>query len=511
MEAALRQSPFLVLLLLCLWACSGPVTFPQPPERIASGQTKAPPDAPLVIVSDRLTRGHPGQTGVYPVTSAHNALAVRLAVIRAARSSIDIQYFIFRHDETGLLLTRELLRAAERGVRVRFLLDDFTTGDAGKLLLALQRHPNIQIRLFNPFPHRGPRTLELLADFRRLHRRMHNKSFTADGRVTFIGGRNLSNKYFGFDSKEHFGDLDLIAIGAVVPEITRQFDIYWNSHYSFPVQSVIHERLDPERQRQFSAELLRKAEKFLASDYGRSLLNSPVIKTLSHNANLWYWGPAHALFDPPRKVAHPPGTEGGFAGGELMRRITGARRQLIIISPYLLPGEHYLQQLIAAAERGVEVYILTNSLASSDVIFVHGAYRKYRRPLLEAGVHLYELSSALKYKLDSWHGESRSLLHAKLFAVDGQWLYVGSFNLDQRSILLNTELGLMIKSPQLTEMVSKNLIANVHKNAYQLLLRNNRIVWRRSDGAELHREPDTNWLQRMGSRLSGWLPLESLL
>ncbi|WP_323845427.1 phospholipase D family protein [Microbulbifer magnicolonia] len=509
----MRQYPLLLLSLLsqlCLCACAGQPRFPDPPPRISSHYLEAPADAPLVQVTGRLTAAHPGQSGVYPITSAHNALAVRLAAIRAASSSIDIQYFIFRRDETGLLLTRELLQAAERGVRVRFLLDDFTTGDAGETLVALQQHANIEIRLFNPFPHNGPRALEFFADFSRLQRRMHNKSFTVDNRVTFIGGRNLSNKYFGIDKKVHFGDLELIAIGDVVPDISRQFDLYWNSPYSFPVQSVFAHRPVPE-QRRFLDELEHNGAQLLLSDYGRSVEDSPVIETLSRDAGIWYWGKTAALFDPPEKVAYPSESNGRFAGGELMRRITGARRQLIVISPYLLPGDEYLQQLIAAANRGVEVQILTNSLASTDVVLVHGAYRKYRQPLLEAGIQLYELSSALKYKLDNWSGESKSLLHAKAFVVDGQWLYVGSFNLDPRSILLNTELGLIIDSPQLATEIAGNFTDNVRNNAYRLELSGNRITWHRADGRSVDREPDASLLQRVGSRLSSWLPIEHLL
>ncbi|MFC6978167.1 phospholipase D-like domain-containing protein [Microbulbifer taiwanensis] len=340
MEATLRQFPFLppLLLLFCLCACSAQPVFPEPPQRTASFHREPPADAPLVQITGRLTAGHRDQSGVYPVTSAHNALAVRLATIRAAQSSIDIQYFIFRRDETGLLLTRELLRAADRGVRVRFLLDDFTTGDAGEILVALQQHPNVEIRLFNPFPHRGPRALEFFADFHRLQRRMHNKSFTVDNRVTFIGGRNLSNKYFGIDNKVHFGDLELVAIGEVVPHITRQFDLYWNSPFSFPVQAVFEQRPDGDGQRRFAEELERNGEHLLLSDYGRSLQDSPVIETLSRDADLWYWGQTRALFDPPQKVAYTPENSGQFAGGELMERITGARRQLIIISPTCCPA-----------------------------------------------------------------------------------------------------------------------------------------------------------------------------
>ncbi|MCW8125718.1 phospholipase D family protein [Microbulbifer halophilus] len=499
------------LLAFCLCACSGQAVFPEPPPRPPSYHLQAPAKAPLTAITDRLVRGRTGQTGVYPVTSAQNALSVRLAAIRAARRSIDIQYFLFRRDETGLLLTRALIRAADRGVRVRFLLDDFTTGDADRVLVALDRHRNIQIRLFNPFPHKSLRALEFFTDFARLQRRMHNKSFTVDNRVTFIGGRNLSNQYFGIDRDLNFGDLDMLAIGAVVPDISRQFDRYWNSPYSFPVQSVIDYRPVPDADLAFAEDLERNASTLLASDYGRNLASSPVIDALSDDANLWYWSDTRALYDPPGKVAQPPAAGRQFAGRELMEKITAARRELIVISPYMLPGEHYLQQLIDAAQSGVEVHILTNSLASSDVLLVHGAYRKYRRPLLRAGIHLYELSSELKYKQDNWNGESRSLLHAKAFVVDRNTLYVGSFNLDNRSILLNTELGLLIDSPQLAGEVAENFIRNVGDNAWRLELRGEQIVWHRADGKRHSTDPGTSWWQRLGSVVSGWLPIEPLL
>ena len=507
---------FLLLLplpcLLCLCACSGPAVFPDPPVRTASYQRAAPADTPLARTVHRLTDNRDGQTGVYPVTSAQNALAVRLAAIRAARSSIDIQYFIFRRDETGLLLTRELVRAAERGVRVRFLLDDFTTGNADRVLLALDHLPNIEIRLFNPFPHKSPRALEFFADYPRLSRRMHNKSLTVDGEVSFIGGRNLSNKYFGIDHEINFGDLDMLAIGAAVTEIGQQFDLYWNSRFSFPVQAVIRHRFSPGELADLMKEMDHNAQSLLDSDYGRSLELSPVIRALSRDPELWYWADARPLYDPPRKVAFPPEQDRQFAGGALMRHILSARRQLIVISPYFLPGEAYLQALLDAARRGVDVHILTNSLASTDVILAHGPYRKYREPLLRAGIHLYELSSTLKYKLDNWNGDSRSLLHAKLFIVDKKDLYVGSFNLDRRSILLNTELGLLIHSPQLAGKMADNFTRNVGANAaYTLEWRDGQIEWHRADGKVFHREPDTSGWQRLRSVLSGWLPLESQL
>lgn len=510
MEVVLRRC-LPLLLISCLCACSGQAVFPEPPPRASSYRLEAPADAPLVRITDSLTAAHPGRSGVYPVTSAQNALAVRLAAIRAARRSIDIQYFIFRRDETGLLLTRELIEAADRGVRIRFLLDDFTTGDADRVLAVLDRHPNIQIRLFNPFPHGGPRALELLADFPRLHRRMHNKSLTADNRVSFIGGRNLSNQYFGIDRAITFGDLDLLAIGPVVPDISRQFDLYWNSRYSFPVRSVIDYRPTPAQRRDFIDELNRNARQLLASDYGRSLEKSPVIRTLSEDDSLWYRGKTRVVYDPPGKVELAVPESGRYAERDMMRWITGAKRQLIVISPYVLPGAGHLEQLIAAARRGVEIHILTNSLSSTDVVLVHGAYRKYRKPLLEAGIHLYEMSAALRYKQDNWRGNSRSLLHAKAFVRDGREIYVGSFNLDQRSIYLNTELGILIESPILAGKVAKNFIENIPDNAYRLELRNDRIYWHRGDGTVLSRDPGASWLQRLGSRIGSWLPIEHLL
>lgn len=500
-----------LLSVLCLSACSGQAVFPEPPARTASYRIAAPADTPLARTVRRLSAGRDGLTGVYPVTSARNALATRLAAIRAARSSIDVQYFIFRRDETGLLFVRELVRAAERGVRVRFLLDDFTTGNADRVLLALAQLPNIEIRLFNPFPHRGPRAVEFFTDFPRLNRRMHNKSLTVDGSVSFIGGRNLSNKYFGIDHEINFGDLDMLTIGAAVGEISRQFDRYWNSDYSFPVTSAIAYHIDTRERQQLMAELDGNAAQLLDSDYGHSLKLSPVIRALSRDAGLWYWAPVQLLCDPPRKVAFPPEQQRLFAGAELMRHIVGAQREIVLISPYFLPGENYLRALLAAARRGVEIHILTNSLASTDVTLVHGAYRKYREPLLRAGVHLYELSSRLKYKQDNWNGDSRSLLHAKAFIIDKREIYVGSFNLDHRSMLLNTELGLLINSPQLAAEVTDNFIHNVRHNAYTLRLNGNRVEWQRADGALLHREPDATPWQRLGSIVSSWLPLEPLL
>ena len=514
MDVTLRHCIALLLLALLsvlLCACTRQAIFPDPPPRPESLHSRGPANSELTWVIDRLAASHPGQSGVYPVTSAHNALAVRIAAVRAARRSIDIQYFIFRRDESGMLLTHELIDAAERGVLVRFLLDDFTTGTADELLMALQQHPNIEIRLFNPFPHKSARPVEFFADFCRLHRRMHHKSFTVDGRVSFIGGRNLSNKYFGIDKEVVFGDMDLLTIGAVVPAISRQFDLYWNSRYSFPLYSVFTDRPTPATQQHLLAELQRNTHTLMASDYGRGLLQSPVIDALSRDHQLWYWGRVQLLSDPPQKVEAPATTRARFASGELLREIDRARAQLIIISPYFLPGDYYLQKIIAAATRGVEVYILTNSLASSDLSLMHGHYLRYRRPLLKAGVHLYEMSSQLTYKLDNWNGTSRSLLHAKVFVIDRERAYVGSFNLDHRSIKLNTELGAMIHSKRLAGEFSQNFTANVADNAYEVRLRDGKLEWLRADGKITSEEPDASLLQKIGAFFSSWLPIEHLL
>ncbi|KUJ83496.1 MULTISPECIES: phosphatidylserine/phosphatidylglycerophosphate/cardiolipin synthase family protein [Microbulbifer] len=460
---------------------------------------------------DRLTAAHPGQTGVYPVTTAQDALAVRLAAVRAAQRSVDIQYFIFRRDESGRLLTHELVDAADRGVRVRFLLDDFTTGDSIPLLAALDQHDNIEVRLFNPFPKRSTRAIELLADFCRLQRRMHNKAFTVDGRVTFIGGRNLSDKYFGIDNQQVFHDLDMITIGASLPAINRQYDVYWNSPFSFPLRTVVAGSLYRNHRAERYSELQQSAHRLLSSEYGQSLQQSPIIPALTASDELWYWGTAEVLVDPPQKIAAPAGGRARYASDRLMRAITGADHRLIIISPYMLPGQYYFQALLEAAKRGVEIHLLTNSLASSDLVLVHGPYHKYRIPMLRAGIHLYEMSATLDFENNHWHEDSRSLLHAKLFAMDERLIYAGSFNLDQRSLYLNTELGLLLDSPELAEKITNNFVANIKDNAFALSLHEGALVWTAPDGSILHRDPGASSLQRLGARLSSWLPIEHLL
>ncbi|WP_237067078.1 phospholipase D-like domain-containing protein [Microbulbifer guangxiensis] len=517
MEAFPRRQkvprPLLLLpvLTLLLCGCLGPAYFPEPPTRTESLHQLGPPDSALARVVDGLTAAHPGQTGVYPVTTAQDALAVRLAAIRAAQRSIDIQYFIFRRDESGRLLTHELIDAADRGVRVRFLLDDFTTGDSVTLLAALDQHPGIEVRLFNPFPKRSTRAIELLADFCQLQRRMHNKAFTVDGRVTFIGGRNLGDKYFGIDNQMVFHDLDIITIGAALPPINRQFDLYWNSGYSFPLQAVVSGSLYRNHRAALYSDLQASSHRLLSSDYGQRLQQSPVVDALSRDDHLWYWGEAEVLVDPPQKVAAPAGGRALYASDQLMQAITGAQRRLIIISPYVLPGPYYFEALLAAAARGVEIHLLTNSLASTDLVLVHGPYRKYREPMLRAGIHLYEMSGSLDFDNNHWHEDSRSLLHAKLFAVDDRLIYAGSFNFDQRSLYLNTELGLLIDVPGLAGKVTKNFTANIRQNAYTLALRDGILLWQGPDGVTHERDPGASALQRVGSKLSSWLPIEHLL
>lgn len=503
---------FLYPLLLCaLCACSSNLPAPETFHKPVSRHLPAPAAAPMAQLARAHARAHTGESGVYPVTSAQDALAVRLSAIRAARTGIDIQYFIFRRDETGLLVTHELLQAARRGVRVRFLMDDFpTTGDDERMLAMLDRHPNVEVRLFNPFPRRAPKWLEFLGDFPRLHRRMHNKSLTVDNSVTFIGGRNLGNQYFGIDKKQTFGDLDLQVVGAAVGEISKQFDLYWNNEFAYPLQALIVPPTNA-RQQRFAQKLERNSHDLMNSEYGASLQRSPVMQALQNDDALWYWGDTHTLYDTPEKLTRREESEAFTDSSGLMEQILAAREQLIVISPYVLPGEDYLRRLQEAAARGVEIHILTNSLASTDVVLVHGAYRKYREPLLAAGIHLYELPSNLDYRLDNWEPGSKSLLHAKMLVIDRHSLYVGSFNLDNRSFQLNTELGLLIHSPRLAGKVSTNFLDNIGDNTYRLELHQGSIRWRGRNG-EIHtREPGASLLQRIGSVISGWLPIEHLL
>ncbi|WP_253286206.1 phospholipase D family protein [Ruegeria sp. HKCCD6157] len=367
----------------------------------------------------------------------------------AAERTIDAQYYLLHNDPTGHLFAASLLQAADRGVRVRLLLDDMDTSSYDAMTAALDNHKNIEIRLFNPFWRDQSLLIAGITDFKRINRRMHNKSMTADNVFTIVGGRNIGAEYFLAREEMNYADLDVLAAGPVVREVSRSFDSYWNSEFAVPARAVVGEpeEFDLSDARGRLKELVEEAKQ---TQYGAALRKSAQ-KNFADGALSLDWLPAKLYADPPSKAAGLDSSDPVLAS-QLLPYFENARSEVNIVSAYFVPRNNGVKWLTELEKRGVDVKVVTNSLASNDVAPVYAHYAKERRALLRGGVELYELrpdAYQVQRRGINW-AQSRSGLHSKAFAVDDRYLFVGSFNWDPRSVNINTEMGILIDSPALT-------------------------------------------------------------
>ena len=458
------------------------------------------------------------KSGIYPLIEADEAFAARMLLAKYAQRSLDVQYYIWRQDMTGTMLFEALHEAAERGVRVRLLLDDNNTSAAEPILLALNSHENIEVRLFNPFMVRAPRWWGFLTDFSRLNRRMHNKSFIADNSFSIIGGRNIGDEYFGATDDVLFADLDILSVGAAVQEVSTDFDKYWHSASSYPLERVVPNG------RGISLQELRARSQSIAGSpgaqqYVESLRESELIRQLEQRSIDFEWLQVRMVSDDPRK---------GLGNAQKESLLIQQFQDIIgdpdvdveLISPYFVPTEAGVEAFAWLVRKGVEVKVLTNSLAATDVAAVHAGYAKRRKALLKAGVVLYEMQrhptqvKRMKRK-KRFLGSSGSSLHAKTFSVDRKHVFVGSFNFDPRSANLNTELGFVIDSPRLAQRINQAFYDEIPAHAYEVKLTEiGRIYWieQRDAGVQTYTsEPNSSVWRRVSTRLLSWLPIEGLL
>jgi putative cardiolipin synthase len=460
---------------------------------------------------------HPGLSGIHPLGSPLNAFAARMLMLRAAEHSLDLQYYIWRSDLTGMLLFDALREAADRGVRVRLLLDDQNTSGLDGVLATLNGHANIEVRLFNPYAGRSARALQFLGDFTRLNRRMHNKSLTVDNQVTLIGGRNMGDAYFGAADGVVFTDRDVLAVGPVVGEVSSDFDRYWAALSSCPTERLLPTAA-PEALVALAEQAARSIDSPAASDCVTAVSESTFVAQLLAGELPLVWASTRMVSDPPSKVIADKAARQTLASS-LADVIGQATRELQIVSPYFTPTRAGVQTLQALRQQGVQVSVLTNSLEATDVAVVHAGYAKHRQALLRAGVRLFELrraSGAPKVQLfTGMAGSSAASLHAKTFAVDGERLFVGSFNFNPRSASLNTELGFVIESPVLGSEVSAAFNHVIPERAYELRLADDgAITWteRANGDTTTHtREPGTGPLQRSVIGILSALPIDWLL
>jgi len=496
--------------------CAGCAGLPELPDRPAEHALAPAQEGPLARVIARLAAQHPGQTGIVSLGDARDAFATRIALARAATSSIDIQTFIWHADATGTLMFEEVLRAAERGVRVRLLLDDVNGDGLDPTLVLLASNPHLDVRLYNPFATRGSRAIGFLTDFTRVNHRMHNKSFTVDNLATVVGGRNIADEYFAAGEGIGFVDLDVMAVGDVVQPVSAQFDLYWNSASAYPSRTILaHIEAEPRDALSVRARAIRESPESVR--YGEAAMQLPVVRGLLEGTLTPEWAHATVVFDDPAKTQNRGSEEELLMLPKLLAEFGKPVRSLDMISPYFVPREGGTEALAALAGGGVRVRVITNSLAATDEKSVHAGYVKRREALLRAGVQLYELkpdASSIRQSRDKdlGSGGSRAGLHAKTYAVDDREIFVGSFNFDPRSARLNTEMGVVIESPALATRLAAVIDSAFPSLAYRLTLgEDGRIRWLGSDGQVFDADPGTSWWDRLIVRIGSWLPIDWLL
>ncbi|HET9863104.1 MAG TPA: phospholipase D family protein [Steroidobacteraceae bacterium] len=463
-----------------------------------------------------LTQAAAGRSGVALLADGRDAFAARAHLIENARQSIDCQCYIWRNDVSGGWLLDALRRAADRGVRVRLLLDDHNTAGLDPLLAAHDARPNFEVRLFNAHRHRRWRWLGLLGDFARLNRRMHNKALTVDGATSIVGGRNVGDEYFGAHPEMAFIDLDVFVTGEVVGRVARDFERYWTSRSAMPARRVVAAIPAESCQAVFDA-AQRNVQSPQARAFAESAAASRFAQELRAGTLPLEWVRATLVSDPPLKGL-------GLAGRRklLMRRLRRMlgtpQRELLLISAYFVPTRRGMRLLLGLARRGVRITVLTNSLEATDVAAVHAGYAGYRKALLRAGVLLYEMKrQAVFARRASRAGESSSgsSLHAKAFCVDGERLFVGSFNFDARSVRLNTEMGLVIDSPRLVAVVTHALTdVRLLGETYRVRLGRSGLEWieQTAGGEVVHaREPNASLRRRAVVRVLSLLRIDWLL
>jgi cardiolipin synthase C len=521
-----------VLAVAALSACAS-----RPPgadyPRSASVALAAPEETRLGSQFAGMAAEHAGASGFRIITNGVDGFLARAQIIDAAERTLDLQYFIFRGDETGRLLTDGLLRAADRGVRVRVLVDDGDTMPGDEQILALNAHPLVEVRVFNPFAYRGHssfwRGVEFLFNIGRLDYRMHNKLLVADNSMALVGGRNIGNQYFQVDPGSQFADDDVFAAGPIARELSTTFDEYWNSPQAIPARALGRQKeaastmpAQRERARWHPAALVQPSGTG-GSDYvTRIATGEPYAGLISGRLPL-VWAHARVFCDSPDKKEVGEGAvPGRLMTRSVSRIIAGTQSELLMVTPYFVPAGEELDTLHQLRGRNVSVSLITNSLESTRDLAAHAGYTHYRTALLADGVSLYEVRAQPGTTRGSGQPARLSRyghygLHGKLIVFDRRQIFIGSMNFDQRSKHLNTEVGLLIDSPDLAAQTASRFEAMSQiENAYELSLRprdarrGTHLVWHTKENGlsvEYGEEPAQSPWRRLKVRFLSLLPL----
>ena len=464
-----------------------------------------------------LAAAHPGQSGVLLVDTGEDALRLRDALIESATRTIDAQYYIWNSDVSGRYMAARLLAAAGRGVEVRVLLDDVNVAGRDATIAALAEHPNVEIRIYNPNDGRSGmlRWFGFLREFSQLNRRMHNKSFTVDGAVSIVGGRNIGDEYFDLHPGKNFRDRELLVAGPVVDEVSRGFEDFWNSEWTHPVEKLAGGPVP------LDGDLAAVAGEMKSLGYTPEA--DPGTRIVTDTLPALLWAPVRAVLDaPPTEEAVEASDSIQPVAAEIRRLITSAREEVLVESAYFILGDEGLEDAARLHESGVDMRVLTNSLASNDLVTNHSGYARRRESMLDAGIELHELrpdapACRRLVTLSTVCAQQPAFsLHSKSIVVDRRFVYVGSFNVNLRSTYLNSETALIVDSPELAEQIAKSIVElQEEENSWRVTRgADDDLQWvTRVDGVEVRdtREPMTETWRRIGSRVFRLFPMEKYL
>jgi putative cardiolipin synthase len=512
---------------------SGCATIPRQVEREPSLAFESTQTTSLGRVCESYASEHAGMSGFTLLNDGRNAFLARTALADLAERSLDVQYFIWKPDRTGSILVARLVQAAKRGVRVRLLIDDYYGGGYGFGLRVLDACPNIEVRLYNPFgkhvlPKMG-RTLEFVASFRRLNHRMHNKLFIADNQVGLVGGRNIADSYFGVDAAYNFRDFDLFSVGSIVKEISKSFDEYWNSAWAVPVRALHSSRPSARDVEEAYSRLKCHIAVQPEYPYKSPMKPSENLETVTQFCNDLIWAQAKVASDSPGK-SKKPGSQ--HIAAMLQELIGNAKREILIVTPYLVPADRGIlkERLNDFRSRGISICMITNSLDSTDLVATHTGYEKYRQILVEGGVELHEMRpDAASRAIYTAQGGSAVVmgLHGKAVLVDRTFVFIGTFNFDQRSANINSEVGVLVHSPELAQTIASAVALDLQgQNSWRVSMASDcdprlkdqegsrDLVWIADEEGKkvcLAHEPTTSCVRLLFRFLMGLFPIDSQL
>ena len=507
---------FSLSILLTFTGCA--TRLPTDVQRTPSAAITDPTTTYLGRFFEDAAAEHPGESGYVLIRKGRPAFTDRIAMIALAERSLDLQYYIWEGDTTGRMLALRLIEAADRGVRVRILVDDNNITGRDSPIASLDAHPNIDIRIFNPFAHRGSRLFGYLTDFNRLNHRMHNKAIIADNALAIVGGRNIGNHYFGVHTDANFRDLDIAAAGPIVRDLSDVFDYFWNGQWAYPISTLAdrtHSTEDLEN-------VVITTQTLIHEDAYPYPLDQDLVQLTGHIKAVlssFIWAHGQVVWDDPSSMHTGKGASVMYE--KLHKKLQVLEDELLIESAYFVVEERGVQVARRLHEKGVKIRVLTNSLASNDVVAAHAGYANCREALIEAGVEMYELradsvSPTVVEKKMVAGGKSKAALHTKAMVFDHESIFVGSFNLDPRSAHINTEMGVYVENQELARQLVAYMNEGVlPRNAYRVMFDEKEdLVWHtQMDGQPVTytKEPESTFWQRFVSGFIKMLPVEKQL